>query len=128
MPGWQALFDSFNSLPLIAILTWIGWRMKREALCLVGLSMALHCAADLPLHAHDGHRHFFPLSDWRFDSPVSYWDPRHFGHIVAPIEFVFVVGGCVLLIARGAQWRWLGGAILAADFAFGEYASSVWGG
>jgi len=37
--------------------------------------MALHALFDFPLHHDDGHRHFWPFSEFRFDSPVSYWDP-----------------------------------------------------
>ena len=50
--------------------------------------MALHAAADLLVHADDAHRHLWPLSDWRFASPVSYWDPRHHGAWFAPVECV----------------------------------------
>ena len=53
--------------------------------------MALHVPEDLFLHHDDGHRHFYPLSQWRYSSPVSYWDPNHYGKIVAPLEALAVV-------------------------------------
>jgi len=40
----------------------------------------LHTLIDIPLHHNDGPLLLFPLN-WtlRFESPVSYWDPEHFG-------------------------------------------------
>jgi hypothetical protein len=43
---------------------------------LAGFSAAL---TDLPVHHDDAHPHFWPLTLWTFASPVSYWDPAHFG-------------------------------------------------
>ena len=38
----------------------------------------------------DAHRHFYPLSDYRFISLVSYWDPRHYGTVAMPAELLTV--------------------------------------
>jgi len=97
-PAWQAFFDLFNSLPLIAA-AWLaghlaGWRW----LPWMAAGMALHVGLDLPLHHDDAHRHFWPLSDWRFHSPVSYWDPAHFGRQMALTE----MGAC----GFAAAWLW----------------------
>ncbi len=102
--SWQAFFDVFNSLPLIGI-GWLVSLWARTRLgALVFASMALHVAFDFPVHREDAHRHFFPLSDWRFTSPVSYWDPNHYGDIFAPVEALAVVVGCVVLF-RGYEAR-----------------------
>ncbi|MHC4996121.1 MAG: hypothetical protein ACYTGQ_13830 [Planctomycetota bacterium] len=102
---WQAFFDVFNSLPLIAVLFALGkWRRSRFV-CLVAASMALHVAFDLPLHHDDGHGHFFPFTDWRFESPVSYWDRQHYGHIFWALEKAMVVAGGVLLVIRHHRLR-----------------------
>ncbi|NEO26580.1 MAG: hypothetical protein F6K03_06700, partial [Kamptonema sp. SIO4C4] len=36
-------------------------------------------------------RHFYPLSDYRFISPVSYWNPKHYGAIIALLEVILVL-------------------------------------
>lgn len=58
------------------------------------------------------HRHLFPLSDWRFASPVSYWDPAHHGDVFLAAEADLVaLGGLVLLRRRAPPaWRPLGAA------------------
>ena len=62
--------------------------------------MLLHSAFDLPLHHDDAHRHFFPLSDVRFASPLSYWDPAHYGNPMALLELGLVCGASIWLWAR----------------------------
>ncbi len=71
--AWQAFFDVFNSIPLIALCLLVTWRLAAIRWTVLFAAMGLHVVFDLPLHQDDAHRHFFPLSDWRFVSPVSYW-------------------------------------------------------
>jgi hypothetical protein len=59
------------------------------------LSLILHSLFDLPVHHDDAHRHFFPFSDYRFISPISYWDPKHYGNIVTLIEIILVLLGTI---------------------------------
>ena len=62
-------------------------------------SCLVHMACDFPLHVEDAHRHFFPLSNWRFRSPVSYWDPNHYGVQAASCEAILGIGLSI--------WVWL---------------------
>ena len=92
------------------------------------LSMGIHCVCDLLVHREDAHRHFFPLSDFRFVSPVSYWDPRHHGDVFAVLEIGFVVVGCAVLARRfGSRVaRALLGAVVATYALYIGYAVVVW--
>lgn len=95
---WQNFIDLFNSLPFMVLgLILALWMGSQFATLLFG-SMLLHIAGDLPLHHDDAHRHFFPFSDWRFHSPISYWDPRYFGHIVSTLEILMVIISCIILL------------------------------
>ena len=89
-PVVQDIVALFHSIP-IAVLGWLiaylyGWK-PLQLLC---LSLILHSLFDLPVHNDDAHRHFFPLTNYRFISPISYWDPQHYGRIVAGFEVLFV--------------------------------------
>ncbi|MEM6253705.1 MAG: hypothetical protein AAF821_12365 [Cyanobacteria bacterium P01_D01_bin.156] len=106
-PFWQDIFAVGNSIPLavlaIGIALWLQrryprWQTLATTIIFLALSVILHCLADLPLHADDGHRHFWPLSNFRYQSPVSYWDPAHHGRLFALVE-----GGLVLL---ASVWVW----------------------
>ena len=102
LPRWQDFFDLFNSLPIVLLGLLIAWRLSRGWWMVLFASMLLHIICDLPLHHDDGHRHFWPLSDWRYKSPVSYWDPNHFG-IQAGIGELFLFVGCYLVAMRKHQ-------------------------
>jgi len=128
-PDWQAFFDLFNSLPLIALFAVLAWRARARGLFAFFCSMALHCLGDLPLHHDDGHAHFFPLSSWRFQSPISYWDPEHHGHFVLLGEMLLIVVGAYALARpqrpRGLRMTSVG--LLVATVCYAGYAIVVWG-
>lgn len=124
---WQAFFDAFNSLPLIAAaaaLAW--WRGSRFSLALLA-SMAVHAVCDLLVHREDAHAHFEPLTSWRFMSPVSYWDPAHHGAVFLAFELVLILAGSVVLMRRpDTGWRAVGACTLATAVAFGGFAAMTW--
>ena|GEM_PF-212873 len=126
--GWQNFIDLFNSLPLMAIgLGAVLWAGSRVGVLLFG-SMMLHVLGDLPLHHDDGHRHFFPFSNWRFESPVSYWDPNHYGGIVTVLEIVLVLVSCGILfrIYQSRAGKIAIGAIGLCYLTYFLYAIAVW--
>jgi hypothetical protein len=128
-PGWQALFDSFNSVPLAALGFGIAWATRRGTVQVFFAAILLHCALDLPLHHDDGHRHFFPLLSWRFESPVSYWDPRRLGQVGAAIELACVVTSAVVLGRDTKHRRWRIALAVFASLYVGAYlALYVFGG
>ena len=96
---WQFVFSVDNSffvwgaILALALVARNGW--------VIALSGAgfLHLMFDFPLHHDDARAHFWPLSDWKFESPVSYWDPAHYGGIMAPLEYIFA------LILLTILWR-----------------------
>lgn len=100
LPGWQDFFDVFNSVPICLIALSIALALRRTWVVVLCVSMLLHFAFDLPLHHDDGHRHFWPLTDWRFASPVSYWDTKHFGIWAAGSEFAISVVCFVIAFRR----------------------------
>lgn len=122
--GWQTAGAVSNSFPLwgalaglAALLAWkTAGRTKIAAGLLLVLALAglLHLAFDIPVHADDAHRHFWPFSDWRFHSPISYWDPGHFGRWVSAAEAVLGLGVVVLLWRRFSGLIARGLLILAA--------------
>lgn len=85
-PPWQAASMVSNSVPLWSGLLAAGLLTRRRWVALLALAALLHLAFDLPLHAEDAHAHLWPLTQWRFRSPVSYWDPDHHGQIASVLE------------------------------------------
>ena len=99
----QNLIAYFNSTPIYAALAVLGYvmRAKRWGKLLLAFALAalIHMATDLPVHNHDAYRHFWPLSDWRFLSPFSYYEREHHSGWVSVIE------AAIALISIAVLWR-----------------------
>ncbi|NES07787.1 MAG: hypothetical protein F6K22_36365 [Okeania sp. SIO2F4] len=90
-PLIQNFVAIFHSIPLAIIGLLISYYFDWQIMQVICISLVLHSLLDLPVHNDDAHRHFFPFTNYRFISPISYWDPKHYGSIVALIEILLVL-------------------------------------
>ncbi len=129
-PSWQTFFDLFNSIPLILMALLGAYAARMPRLMALTVSMLIHCLCDLPVHHDDGHRHFFPLSDFRFQSPVSYWDPAHYGNWFLIFEFTLVALGTLWLLFKATKTSIrIGYGVLGFSYlAFGVFVMINWSG
>ena len=93
---WQTLGAISNSFPIWGLVLGGAIAFRVWWLALLAGAALMHLALDFPVHAGDAHRHFWPLTDWRFHSPFSYWDNRHYGDVVAILEVA--LGAALTLI------------------------------
>lgn len=94
------IYMCFGFITWKAILRHRRWS---AAVFWVACGCLLHSLIDIPLHYNDGPLILFPFDfETRFYSPVSYWDPNHYGRIAAALEHVIVL---VLLIWLIFDWR-----------------------
>ena len=117
-PPMQNLIAWFNSIPIYAALLVIGFlgRTKTwgKVLLFFALAALVHIAGDMPVHADDAYRHFWPLSDWRFYSPFSYWDVDYHAVWVGKIDIVLALGCAAVLWARfTGRWARIALGLLA---------------
>jgi hypothetical protein len=126
--SWQNLFATVHSIPLLLFGAGLCYWRKSQIGLLFFNSMLLHSFGDLPLHHDDGHSHFFPFSNWKFISPISYWDPKHYGNIISVLEILGVAIACFILW-RCYQSR-LGKGLIATVgviyLLFFAYVLTVW--
>jgi hypothetical protein len=116
-----------NSAPLyaaIALAAWAyaRWRADRPlpvlpTLCVLGLAALSHLALDLPVHVDDAHPHFWPLTNWRFRSPVSYWDGNFHARWVMLAELITALG-LLALLWRRFMAHWVRAILLLAGLAY----------
>ena len=103
---WQLLGASSNSFVVFGVFLLLAVRRNWAFASIICAAALIHIALDFPLHADDAHRHFWPVSNWRFFSPVSYWDPQYNGWLGGVIESVFTLGALVILWLRFTSTRW----------------------
>ena len=102
--GWQAVFRVDNSFILWGLGLVLALMLRAPvgvALCGAAL---LHLALDFPVHTEDARAHFWPVTNWKFISPISYWDSGAFGHVVGTGEVLAALACCILLWRRFRGW------------------------
>jgi hypothetical protein len=90
-PFVQNIVALFHSIPLAGIGWLVAYYFGWPSVQILFISTILHSLGDLPVHNDDAHRHFFPFSNYRFISPISYWDRKHYGSIVSLVEMLLVL-------------------------------------
>jgi len=116
LPEWQMVFDSFHSIPILLAGFFLASQSKKLAwFAPLFAGMILHSFLDLPLHSEDAHRHFYPLSDFRFESPVSYWNPEHYGFIMTVAEILVVIFASIYVLKWNSK-NWVKIMLYAINF------------
>ncbi len=115
--SWQRIFAIDNSIPLWGALALVAAMTRFLPLLAFAGAGLLHLFADLALHHDDGRAHFWPFTAWKYESPVSYWDSGHNGHVAAAVLFVLccVLVGLLLRRFQGAVMRLVFVALLAGE-------------
>jgi uncharacterized membrane protein YbaN (DUF454 family) len=125
---WRPFFDLSHSLifwPAGAVLAALwGYPLVRWLFA----SATLHVVLDMLVHVNDAYAHFWPISSWRFESVVSYWDPAHFGNVVGIVDSVAALAIITWFGIYGVRARWARGvlAVLALLY-IGSLTGTIWG-
>ena len=102
---WQAVFAVDHGFVVWGGLLGLAvWRRQIILRAFAGAGL-LHALADFLTHHDDARRQFWPVSDWVFRSPVSYWDARFYGNVFGLFEVALVVTLAAFLCWRLARWR-----------------------
>lgn len=108
---WWTIDQITNSAPLYAVIAAVSaFAMRCNAHWLPRFTLAfsltalLHVGFDFLTHASDGHIHFWPLTDFVFASPVSYWESDHHGRLFGFIEALVGLAAVVVLWRMYSGW------------------------
>lgn len=93
-PFWLTGHNLLHAPVLLSIMALAGYyaglrRQKKWGTALFWFAVAcgFHALVDILTHHDDGPLLLFPFNwGYRFSAPVSYWDSRHGGRIIAPLE------------------------------------------
>ena len=112
-PEWQAIKNVFNSVPIILVILAIGFWLKKRWVKLFSYSMLIHFVLDFFTHSNDGHAHFFPFSNWIYQSPLSYWDRNFNAQIGGAIELALLSVAVIYILPRLRTW-WTKALVIGA--------------
>lgn len=112
--SWQNVFRVDNSFILWGVALAVAALLRSRWAMVFCAAALLHLVFDFSLHNDDARQNFWPLTSWVFNSPLSYWDPRHYGNVVGPIEIGVTVVLAGLLLRRYRAWKMRGLIVLLA--------------
>ncbi len=118
---WQRIGAMTNSIPIYTALAFLAYAIRFHKVAIASLAALLHCFTDLPLHHNDGHPHFWPFSNWIYSSPVSYWDPAHYGNQWSIVELCLAALLIVFLWRRYAN-KWSRALLVITALSYGAVA------
>ena len=111
-PWWISAHNLLHAPFSLVVLSGIGFVAIHNGqtwggfLFWFAMGAGLHTLIDVFTHAGDGPLLLFPFNwSYRFQSPVSYWDPAHYGLIFAPLEHVLVIVLIAVLVKRAHRAR-----------------------
>ena len=88
--AWTPFITLSHSFILWPIALAIGHTLGYRFLTWLSASALFHVTLDFFVHAEDAYRHFWPLTDFTFNSPISYWNPTYYGNISSSLDAIIV--------------------------------------
>ena len=104
--SWQTAVAASHSFPLHLALLLIAYWLRLRWLSVCAIAVLLPAGVDFLVHREDAHAHFWPLVNWKFISPVSYWDRNHYGNVVGLIE-MGIAGAMIVILWRRFKSIWV---------------------
>jgi hypothetical protein len=103
--GWWQITNAIaHSFLLWGGLLALGLYKRWPVLAIFAGSALLHSCIDFLVHREDAHMSFWPLSNYKFMSPVSYYEPEHFGRQFSLFDSALGVVMTFVLAARFKNW------------------------
>jgi hypothetical protein len=113
--SWQVLWSVSHSLWIWPLCLLVSIVSKWKKLQYFFGSMILHIIVDFCVHASDAYSHFWPFNNWRFYSPISYYEPSHYGDVVSFLESImFVI--CSYFVYQRIESKMIRAVILLFSF------------
>lgn len=105
--GWAIPITLSHSFLLWPTLIALGYYFNLRLLTWFSLSALIHAVVDFCVHTDDAYRHFWPLSDFKFHSPISYYRTSEYGNWVSAFDSILVLGLLTYLYTKYTGW-WRG--------------------
>ena len=98
--AWTPIFTLAHSFILWPVLLAVAQLYKKRCLFWLSIGAFTHSVTDFFVHNTDAYAHFWPFSNWKFFSPLSYWDPNYYGEFVSRLDSFFILLLLLFLFRR----------------------------
>tara|TARA_B100000745_G_scaffold199280_1_gene131432 strand:+ start:803 stop:1390 length:588 start_codon:yes stop_codon:yes gene_type:complete len=98
--AWTPIFTLAHSFILWLVLLIVSRLYKKRWLFWLSIGAFTHSVTDFFVHNTDAYAHFWPFFNWKFFSPLSYWDPNYYGEFVSRLDSFFVLLLLLFLFRR----------------------------
>jgi membrane-bound metal-dependent hydrolase YbcI (DUF457 family) len=101
--GTGSALHSAVPVAVLLVLYWVAWlkRVDRRRILLWFLIGWIgHTFADFLTHVDDTRPLFWPISDWQWSSPISYYNSNYYGR-----QFFFISHALIVLTMAGLLIR-----------------------
>lgn len=91
---------ALHSIPIVVSLFLIFLVLKKRSAFPFFLGWLFHISLDLPTHFEDNYPPFWPVSNWKVNGLISYWNPEYGSLIFDIIHTLFVILAMIYLIKK----------------------------
>lgn len=118
--GWTTYITLTHSLWIWPLGLLTAYIYKKRWAMYFFLSGTTHILFDFFVHTDDAYAHFWPFTDWKFNSGVSYWNPAEYGNIVGMLDSIVILGLLVYLYrtTESKYVRWAFISLMVVYIAF----------
>ncbi len=102
---WQRVFSIDHGILFWVALCLVAFRYRAGLFMTFAGAGLAHALLDFVTHSSDARPQFWPLTNWIFASPVSYWERDHFSDIVSGIEVAAILAMTLWLMFHLDRWR-----------------------
>ncbi len=101
----QPFFNLTHSFILWILVFLFAYLFKKLKVVYFSLAGILHITLDLLVHHTDAYAHFYPISNWRFRSPVSYYEPGYYGNWISLVDIIlFAIFSILIFRKLNSKW------------------------
>lgn len=91
VPALRRMVDALHAVPVLALVSLAAW-LWCPPLLMLCLGWASHLLIDFLTHGEGSHPHLWPLSSWKFKSPISFYEEDRFGRPFMLLEHALMFG------------------------------------
>lgn len=119
--SWQRVFSIDHGIFLWGMVCLVAWWSRASLWMAFAGAGLVHALVDFVTHSSDARPQFWPLTDWIFTSPVSYWERDRYAAVVSGVEISVMLALTIWMMFRLERWRERSVVVVVAAIVLGPF-------